>query len=84
VLPPPSIPPPSLGAPPASGKAIAQLIHSGDGPAGLYAAAAQIRRHGSDLSATADRLRTAANSIGGEWDSAAGHEASSRMTELGS
>jgi hypothetical protein len=83
-LPPPSIPLPSIGAPPASGKAIAQLIHSGDGPAGLYAAAAQIRRHGADLSAAADRLRTGANLIDGDWDSAAGHEASSRVTELGS
>jgi hypothetical protein len=83
-LSPPSIAPPSIGAPPASGKAVAQLIHSGDGAAGLYAAAAQIRRHGADLSATAERLCASANSIAGDWDSAAGREASSRVIELGS
>jgi hypothetical protein len=82
-LPSPSVAAPSIGAPPASGKAIAQLIHSGPGAAGLYSAAAQIRQHGTDLSATADRLRANANSLDGDWDSAAGREASSRITELG-
>jgi hypothetical protein len=82
-LPASNVVPSSIGAPPASGKAIAQLINSGDGAAGLYAAAAQIRRHGADLSARADRLRANAHSIAGDWDSAAGREASSRVTELG-
>jgi hypothetical protein len=82
-LPTPSVVAPSVGAPPASGKAIAELIHSGRGAAGLYAAAAQIRQHSTDLSATADRLRVSANSLNHDWDSAAGREASSRFTELG-
>src|SRR5205823_4519882 len=68
VLPPPSVPAPSLGAPPASGKAIAQLIHSGAGASGLHAAAAQIRRHATDLRSTAIRLRAGASSLAGDWD----------------
>jgi hypothetical protein len=82
-LPPPSVAAPSIGAPPASGKAIAELIHSGSGAAGLYAAAAQIRQHSADLSATAERLHSSANSLNDDWDSAAGREASSRLAELG-
>jgi hypothetical protein len=82
-LPTPSVAAPSVGAPPASGKAIAELIHSGPGAAGLYAAAAQIRRHSADLSATADQVRANANSLNRDWDSAPGREASSRFTELG-
>jgi uncharacterized protein YukE len=83
VPPSPSVAAPSIGAPPATGKAIAELIHSGPGVAGLYAAAAQIRQHSADLSATADRLRANANSLNDNWDSAAGREASSRFAELG-
>jgi len=82
-LPPPTVAAPPIGAPPASGKAIAHLIHSGAGATGLHAAAVQIRRHGTDLSARADRLRASATSLSGDWDSAAGREASSRVTELG-
>jgi hypothetical protein len=83
VLPPPNVAAPSVGAPPASGKAIAELIHSGPGAAGLYAAAARIRQHSADLSARADRVRASAYSLNDDWDSAAGREASSRFTELG-
>jgi hypothetical protein len=82
-LPSPRVAAPSIGAPPTSGKAIAELIHTGPGASGLYAAAAQIRQHSTDLSATADRLRASANSLNEDWDSAAGREASSRFTELG-
>jgi PPE family len=82
-LPPPSVAAPSKGAPPASGKAIAELIHSGSGAVGLYAAAAQIRQHRVDLSSTAEQLATNANSLSAGWDSAAGRQASSRITELG-
>jgi hypothetical protein len=82
-LPMASVAAPSIGAPPASGKAIAELIHSGPGAAGLYSAAAEIRQHSMDLRAAADRLRANANSLNADWDSAAGYEASSRITELG-
>jgi len=44
---------------------------------------ARIRQHSTDLSATVDRLRANANSLNNDWDSAAGREASSRLTELG-
>jgi hypothetical protein len=82
-LPPPSVAAPSIGAPPASGKTVAELIHSGPSAAGLYAAAAQIRQHSADLRAAADRLRANANSLNRDWDSGAGREASSRFIELG-
>lgn len=82
-LPAPVIPPPSIGAPPTSGRAIAELIHSGAGPQPLFAAAQQMRAHAADLSATASQLRQSANNLGQEWDSDAGQEAASRISELG-
>jgi hypothetical protein len=82
-LPSPSVPAPSIGAPSASGKAIAALLHSGAGPGALHAAASQIRGQGAELIATADRLRAGAESLTGDWESDAGREAASRITELG-
>ena len=82
-LPPATIPPPSLGAPPASARAISELIHSGPGPAGLYAAAQQMRRHASQLADTANQLHTRASALTQDWDSDAGREAAARITELG-
>ena len=78
-LPPATIPPPSLGAPPASARAISELIHSGPGPAGLYAAAQQMRRHASQLADTANQLHTRASALTQDWDSDAGREAAARM-----
>jgi PPE family protein/PE family protein len=81
---PTSIPAPVFGPPPASGKAIAELIHAGPGPAGLYAAAQKLREHAGELTATAGQLRGNATQIGQDWESPAGRAAAARITELGS
>lgn len=80
----PTIAPPSIGAPPGSGRAIAELIHSGAGPDALFSAAQQMRRHAAELSAAASQLHGSANSLGQQWDSGAGQQAVSRVTELAS
>jgi PPE family/PE family len=82
-LPPASIPPPSIGAPPGGARAISELIHSGRGAAGLYTAAQHMRHHAAQLAATADQLRAAASMLTHDWDSRAGYQAAGRVTELG-
>ena len=77
------IPAPVFGPPSASGKTIAELIHAGPGPAGLYAAAQQLREHAGELTTTASQLRGSATQIGQDWDSPAGRAAAARLLELG-
>lgn len=78
------IPAPAIGAPPAGGQEIARLIHGGPGPSGLHNAATRMRQHASSLTAAGSRLHGNTTALRGSWDSAAGDEATSRVSELAS
>lgn len=78
----PAITAPQLGAPPATGKDIALLLHGGPGPAGLYSAARLMRSHAGQLRDAASQLRSGSTAISADWQSSAGKQALQRIAEL--
>lgn len=68
----PPVSPPVSGAPPGSGREIAELLHAGPGPAGLHSAAQQLRSHATQLDQSARGLNGAAAQVSSDWNSESG------------
>ena len=79
----PPVSPPVIGAPPGSGREIAELLHAGPGPGGLRSAARQLRSHADQLGDSASGLNTAAAQVSSDWNSESGMHAAHCLGELG-
>lgn len=78
----PAISAPRLGAPPTSGREIAELVHGGPGVGSLISASDRLQLHAANLSSAADGVGADATLMAAVWQSHAADQADARMTQL--